>query len=146
MTVFESQLSSATSMYKDNRQAMLECVAELRVLESRAVAASNRRRETFRKRGQLTPHERVQRLLDPGMPFLRLHTLANYLLQDSDPDKSIPGGSVILGIGFVSGTRCMIWADDSGISAGALTPGGATAALNVQEMALRLKSKVRVRT
>ena len=139
MTVFESQLSTTASSFKANREAMLGYVTQLRELEARAVTTSNRRRDTFRKRGQLTPHERVQRLLDPGMPFLRLHTLANYLLQDTDPEKSIPGGSVILGIGFVSGTRAMIWADDSGISAGALTPGGATAALNAQEMALRLK-------
>ena len=73
------------------------------------------------------------------MPFLRLHTLSNYLLEDEDPETSVPGGSVILGIGFIRGVRCMIWTDDSGIRAGAATRGGWLAALNAQEMAIRLK-------
>ena len=64
---------------------MLALIDDLRALEARAVAASEKRRPVFEKRGQLTPHERLSRLLDPGMPFLRLHTLANYLLEDPDP-------------------------------------------------------------
>jgi geranyl-CoA carboxylase beta subunit len=118
---------------------MLALVDTLRALEQRAVAASNRRAATFEARGQLPPRERLARLLDPGMPFLRLHTLSNYLLEDDNPDTSVPGGSAILGIGFVRGVRCMIWADDSGIRAGAATRGGWLAALNAQEMAIRLK-------
>ena len=139
MTVFASRINVASDAFVQNRRDLLECVEQLRTLEQKAVQTSERRRPTFEKRGQLTPNERVAHLLDPGMPFLRLHTLANYLYEDPDPRTSIPGGSVILGIGFVSGTRCMIWADDSGIRAGAGTPGGWNAALNAQTMALRLK-------
>ncbi|MGD2132244.1 MAG: carboxyl transferase domain-containing protein [Maricaulaceae bacterium] len=118
---------------------MLARVESLRALEARAVAASEKRRARFEERGQLTPHERVTRLLDPGMPFVQLHTLANYLLQDPNPETSVPGGSVILGIGFVNGARCMIWADDSGVRAGANTPGGGEACMNIQAMALKQK-------
>lgn len=139
MPVFKSRITTSGDSFRANRDAMLALIGELRGLEQRAVDASNRRRATFEKRGQIPPHERVARLLDPGMPFLRLHTLSNYLLEDPDPETSIPGGSVILGIGFISGVRCMVWVDDSGIRAGAATRGGWLAALNVQEMALRLK-------
>jgi len=139
MPVFKSRVATSSETFTRNREEMLALIAELRALEDRAVAASNRRRATFEKRGQIPPHERVARLLDPGMPFLRLHTLSNYLLEDPNPETSIPGGSVILGIGFVSGVRCMVWADDSGIRAGAATRGGWLAALNAQEMAIRLK-------
>jgi acetyl-CoA carboxylase carboxyltransferase component len=38
----------------------------------------------------------------------------------ADADRSVPGGGVIAGIGFVSGIRCMISANDAGIDAGAL--------------------------
>jgi len=100
---------------------------------------SNKRLPVFEKRGQLSPRERVRRLLDPGMPFLSLFTMANYLLDDPDPDTSVPGGSNILGIGFVSGTRCIIWADDSGIRAGAATTGGWRSLEMVQEIALKQK-------
>jgi geranyl-CoA carboxylase beta subunit len=139
MPVFKSRVATSSETFTRNREELLALIAELRALEDRAVAASNRRRATFEKRGQIPPHERVARLLDPGMPFLRLHTLSNYLLEDPNPETSIPGGSVILGIGFVSGVRCMVWADDGGIRAGAATRGGWLAALNAQEMAIRLK-------
>ncbi len=139
MPVFKSRVDTASEAYASNRADMLALVDELRSLEGRAVAASDRRAATFAARGQLPPRERLARLLDPGMPFLRLHTLTNYLLEDENPETSLPGGSVILGIGFIRGVRCMIWADDSGIRAGAATRGGWLAALNAQEMAIRLK-------
>jgi geranyl-CoA carboxylase beta subunit len=139
MPVFQTRVNVSSDSFLQNREDMLRLVDELRVLEQRAVAASERRRATFEQRGQITPHERLAHLLDPGMPFLRLHTLTNYLLEDSNPETSIPGGSVILGIGFVAGVRAMIWVDDSGIRAGAATRGGWLAALNCQEMAIRLK-------
>lgn len=137
MAVFTSRIATNSAAFAQNRTDMLALVERLRQVEARAVEASNRRKATFDKRGQLTPHERLQRLLDPGMPFLRLHNLTNYLLEDPDPETSLAGGSVILGIGFVSGVRCMIWGDDSGIRAGAGTMGGLRASLNIQEMALK---------
>ena len=109
MAVFTSRITPNDAAFKQNRSEMLALVERLRSVEARAVEASNRRRPTFEKRGQLPPHERLQRLLDPGMPFLRLHSLANYLWEDPDPETSLPGGSVILGIGFIAGVRCMIW-------------------------------------
>ncbi|MEZ5549664.1 MAG: carboxyl transferase domain-containing protein [Pseudomonadales bacterium] len=137
MPVFKSRINASSDSFQKNRADMLALIDQLRVLEERAVTASGRRRKTFESRGQIPPHDRVARLLDPGMPFLRLHTLSNYLNEDPDPDTSIPGGSVILGIGFVSGVRCMVWADDSGIRAGAATRSGWMAALSAQELALR---------
>jgi len=139
MPVFTSRVNRSAPAFEKNRADMLGLIGELRKLEQRAAAASNRRAATFEARGQLPPRERLARLLDPGMPFLRLHTLSNYLLEDENPETSVPGGSAILGIGFVRGVRCMIWADDSGIRAGAATRGGWLAALNAQEMAIRLK-------
>ena len=139
MPVFASTLSPSSPDYASNRADMLALVQRLRDLEDEAKAASDKRKPTFEKRGQLTPHERLERLLDPGMPFLRLHSMANFLWDDPNPDTSIAGGSVILGIGFISGVRCMVWGDDSGIRAGAGTMGGVYACLNVQEMALKLK-------
>ncbi len=56
-----------------------------------------------------------------------------------DADKSVPGGGVIAGIGFVSGVRCMVSANDSGIDAGALQPYGLDKTLRVQELALENK-------
>jgi geranyl-CoA carboxylase beta subunit len=139
MPLFKSRIASASASFAQNREDMLGLVENLRELEGRAVTASNRRQSTFEKRGQIGPHERIALLLDPGMPFLRLHTLSNYLVDDSDPHSSVPGASIIAGIGFVRGVRCMIWADDSGIRAGAYTTSTISTALSIQDVALRQK-------
>lgn len=139
MPQFTSRLSTASDSYAKNRAAMLALVEDLRTLEARAIAVSNKRLATFKKRGQIPPHERIARLLDPGMPFLRLHSLANYLVEDENPETSVPGASVICGIGFVRGVRSMVWADDSGIRAGAMTTSTLPTALSIQEMALKQK-------
>jgi geranyl-CoA carboxylase beta subunit len=137
MPIFKSKVSTSSQPYADNRQDMLALVDELRALEDRAVQASNKRLPVFEKRNQIPPHERIVRLLDPGMPFLRLHTLSNYLYEDQNSETSIPGASMILGIGFVQGVRCMIWVDDSGIRAGAYSKNTVDTAQSIQAIALR---------
>ncbi|HYF21717.1 MAG TPA: carboxyl transferase domain-containing protein, partial [Ramlibacter sp.] len=69
-------------------------------------------------------------------PFLELSTLAGLGLDTPDLARSVPGGGVIAGIGFVSGVRCMVLVSDSGIDAGALQPMGLDKLLRVQELAL----------
>ena len=139
MPVWRSKLTPSGEGFRRNRAEMLALVERLRALESRAEAASAARKPVFERRGQIPPHDRIARLLDPGMPFLRLHSLANYLVEDEDPDTSLPGASMIVGIGFVSGVRCMIWADDSGIRAGAMTRSSLPTVLSIQDVARRQK-------
>ena len=103
MTSFQSKISTQSDDFQENRAAMLALIEQLRALEDRAVQASSRRLAVFESRNQVPPHDRVARLLDPGMPFLRLHTLANYLFEDDNTETSIPGASMIVGIGFVAG-------------------------------------------
>jgi geranyl-CoA carboxylase beta subunit len=118
------------------RDAMLARIQALRALEDRAAAASARSLPVFEKRGQLLPRQRVALLLDPGSAWLPLATLAGYMHDVRDPDKSVPGGGMVAGIGFVSGVRCMVVASDSGIEAGAIQPMGLEKILRVQEIAL----------
>src|SRR5215204_4727975 len=117
-------LDSASDAFVANRRHTRALSAQWRGIEARTRAASERAGPLFAKRGQLLPRERVARLLDPGVPFLELSTLAGWLLDSDDPEKSIPGGGVIAGIGVVAGVRVMVVADDAGIDAGALQPMG----------------------
>jgi geranyl-CoA carboxylase beta subunit len=123
----------------DRREAMLARIAQLRALEQRAADKSAEAKPVFDKRGQLLPRERVALLLDAGMPYLPLCSLAGFLQDHKDPQASVPGGGVIAGIGFVSGVRCMVVASDSGIDAGAIQPMGLEKMLRVQELALQNK-------
>ncbi len=121
MSVYISKIDVNSDSFAANRREMLLLVEKLHVLKKRAEAVSERRRLRFEERGQLTPRQRLSRLLDPGMPFLELYGIANYMVEIKDREKSIPGASSLAGIGFISGVRCMIYVTDSGINAGAST-------------------------
>src|ERR1700720_3039522 len=139
MAIIESTISPSSDAYKANSDGMLALIARMRGLEERTRAASAAAKGRFHKRGQLLPRERVALVLDPGSPFIELSTLAGYMFDVPDADNSVPGGGVIAGIGFVSGVRCMVSANDSGIDAGALQPFGLDKTLRVQELALENK-------
>ena len=135
MTQYRSRIDPGSDSFVANREEMLALVKKLRDLERRAHDLSERRRPRFEERGQLTPRERLSGLLDPGLPFLELYNMANYLVDDQGPDSSVPGASMICGIGFVSGVRCMVFVDDSGINAGASTTTSVSKALGVLRVA-----------
>src|SRR5207245_10336284 len=124
MAILESTISPSSAAYKANRDGMLALITRMRALEDRTRAASAAARDRFHKRGQLLSRERVALVLDPGAPYIELSTLAGYMFDVPDADKSVPGGGVIAGIGFVSSVRCMVSANDAGIDAGALQPYG----------------------
>jgi len=139
MPRFVSKISTVSDAFKTNRAEMLALTAKLDELNARAVLTSEKRKPRFDERGQLTPRERLSRLLDPGMPFLEIGNMAGYLLDTKDETKSVPGGSIISGIGFVSGVRVVIVVDDSGINAGAMTQAGGFRLRRCQEIALAKK-------
>ncbi|MEC9344689.1 MAG: carboxyl transferase domain-containing protein [Pseudomonadota bacterium] len=139
MAVFESRINPGSDDFARNRADMMALVGRLNEIKGRAARISERRRDRFEERGQLTPRERLARLLDPGMPFLELYGLANYLADTDDEPKSVPGASLITGIGFVAGVRCMIHVDDSGINAGAMTRSSGPKAMNCMDIAREKK-------
>ncbi|MFC3684430.1 acyl-CoA carboxylase subunit beta [Hydrogenophaga luteola] len=136
---FETLFNPHSGQAAQRRDAMLARIAQLRALEDRAAQASAKSAPVFHKRGQLLPRERVGLLLDAGAPFLPLCSLAGFLQDTKDPDKSVPGGGMLAGIGFIGGVRCMVVASDSGIEAGAIQPRGLEKILRVQEIALENK-------
>jgi geranyl-CoA carboxylase beta subunit len=133
---FESLFNPHSGQAAQRRAAMLARIAQLRALEERAAQASAQSAPVFHKRGQLLPRERVGLLLDPGAPYLPLCSLAGFLQDTKDPEKSVPGGGMLAGIGFIDGVRYMVVASDSGIEAGAIQPRGLEKILRVQEIAL----------
>ena len=124
MPRIESSIDTSSAAFVENRAAWLRLIGEFRAVERRVRDASAKARPVFDKRGQILPRERVEHALDPGSPFLELSTVAGWCLDNPDPSKTIPGGGMIAGIGYVSGVRCMIAASDSGIDAGAIQPMG----------------------
>jgi 3-methylcrotonyl-CoA carboxylase beta subunit len=88
-------------------------------------------RDRHVKRGKLLPRERVERLLDPGSPFLEVAPLAAYGLYHNEA----PAGGIITGIGRVSGREVMIVANDATVKGGAYFPITVKKHLRAQEIA-----------
>ena len=139
MPILESILSPGSPAFQENRANMLALIGRVRALEERTRKASAASKPRFEKRGQLLPRERLALLIDPGAPWLEFSTLTGYRLDNPDPEKSVPGGGAICGIGYVAGARCMILVSDSGIDAGALQPKGLDKILRTHEIALENK-------
>ena len=102
-----------------NAAVNAELAAELRrrVAEA-ALGGPEAIRSRHTARGKLLPRERVDRLLDPGSPFLEIGQLAAFGLYEDQA----PGAGIIAGVGRVSGREVMIVANDSTVKGGAYFP------------------------
>ncbi len=132
MPVLKSTLDTSGEKFSSNRQAMEGLLEELR--EKTATAAkggSERARTRHTERGKLLPRERVERLLDPGAPFLEIGALAANGMYDDDA----PGAGIITGVGRVEGRECMIVCNDATVKGGAYFPMTVKKHLRAQEIA-----------
>lgn len=134
MSAIESQIDVHGESFKSNSDAMQVCIDEFRAIEQKVVDKELASKEKFIKREKLLPRERLNRLLDPGTPFLELMALAGYKMYD-DKDGSGAGGGVIAGIGYVEGIRSMIVVNNCAIKGGTISPAGLDKSLRIQEIA-----------
>jgi 3-methylcrotonyl-CoA carboxylase beta subunit len=96
-----------------------------------AKGGTEKSRERHVSRGKLLPRDRVERLLDPGSPFLELGQLAACDMYDSE----VPGAGIIAGIGRVSGRQVMIVCNDATVKGGTYYPLTVKKHLRAQEIA-----------
>ena len=134
MTVLRSRVSPGSEAFQANAEANTALVDDLKAeLERAALGGGQRARERHVARGKLLPRERVDRLLDPGSPFLELSPLAAHGLYDGEA----PGAGIITGIGAVSGRECVIVANDATVKGGTYYPITVKKHLRAQEVALQ---------
>ncbi|HEX7222252.1 MAG TPA: carboxyl transferase domain-containing protein, partial [Candidatus Limnocylindrales bacterium] len=111
MPVLRSRLDPASPEARANHAAMADLVAELRDRQrrvaGRGAGGDDRSIARHRERGKLPVRERIDRLIDPGSPFLELSPLAANGLYDDEA----PSAGIVTGIGSVEGTRCVIVAN-----------------------------------
>ncbi|MDT0617542.1 carboxyl transferase domain-containing protein [Salinisphaera sp. P385] len=141
MPLIESTVDRSGETFVRNREEMLACIQRFRDVEDKVRASEEARRGRYDERGQILPRERVSLLLDRGSPFLEISTLCGYGHHD-DTDGSLAGGNTIIGIGYVTGVRCLIVASNSAIKGGTMTPWGVQKTLRCQEIAMENKLPV----
>src|SRR6476659_8796578 len=93
-------------------------------LRARLAVAREGGSEAARKkhtdRGKLLVRERVDRLLDPGSPFLELSPLAATGMYGDE--NAVPSAGVVTGIGRVSGREVVVVANDATVKGGTYYP------------------------
>jgi len=132
MSVLTSAADPASPEFNKNAAAMAALVADLRARTAEAALGGNeasRKRHTAR--GKLLPRERVERLLDPGAPFLEIGALAANGMYEGD----VHAASLICGVGRVEGRTVMVLCNDATVKGGTYYPMTVKKHLRAQEIA-----------
>ena len=132
MSVLKSRVQPRSPEFQANAAALRALVEDLRekvrlVGEGGGPAA----RARHVARGKLLPRDRVDRLLDPGTPFLEIGQLAAWGMYDGDA----PAAGMIAGIGRVQGVECVVVANDATVKGGTYYPITVKKHLRAQEIA-----------
>ena len=129
----QTSISTDSGEYRDRYAHNRALVEKLRAdVADAAKGGPEKHRDRHVSRGKLLPRERVERLLDPGSPFLEIGQLAACDMYDSE----VPGAGVIAGIGRVSGRQAMIVCNDATVKGGTYYPMTVKKHLRAQEIAL----------
>jgi len=132
MPILKSLVAPSSASFKSNAQAMGALVDELKArLAIAALGGDERSRQRHNSRGKLLPRERVERLVDPGSPFLELSPLAAFNMYDGE----IHAAGIITGVGRVAGRECVIVCNDATIKGGTYYPITVKKHLRAQEIA-----------
>ncbi|MBK6452700.1 MAG: methylcrotonoyl-CoA carboxylase [Proteobacteria bacterium] len=133
MSVLQTRIDRHGAEFTANEAVNRGLAAELRELAAKVRAGgSAAARAQHESRDKLLVRDRIDRLLDPGTPFLEIGQLAGHNLYDD----WIPSGGVVAGIGRVSGLECVIVGNDATVKGGTYYPITVRKHLRAQEVAL----------
>ncbi len=119
MATLTTELNPASSTFKANLAYMNDLVINLeKTLEKIMEGGNEQARARHKNHGKLLPRERLAHLLDLGSPFLELSLLAAHEVYED----SVPAAGLITGLGFVSGTLCVIAINDATVKGGTYYP------------------------
>ncbi len=119
MDTISSSIDESSAEFKKNRAHNRELADELkRCLEQVRQGGGAKYRERHEAQGKRFVRDRIDRLLDPGSPFLELNPLAAWGMYDDQA----PGAGMVTGIGRVAGREVMIVANDATVKGGSYFP------------------------
>lgn len=133
MDVIETRVDTSSEEYRRNSEAMRGLVDELgRELARARTERSERALRRNAQLGKLTVQERLDRLLDPGTPWLEIAPLAARGMYDGE----VHGAGSRAGIGLIHGREVLVNANDPTIKGGTVYPMGVKKALRLQTIAM----------
>ncbi len=129
---FQSQIDTGGESFAANRAAMERLVADLKANTAKvAEGGGPRYADRHKERGKLLARERIERLVDPGAPFLELGGFAAWGMYSGD----VNGAGVVTGVARIAGVECMIVANDPTVKGGTYHPMTVKKHLRAQEIA-----------
>ncbi len=132
MAVLQSKISARTEDFAENRKAMGAAIAAVEAAAEAALeGGSEEARNRHLSRGKILPRDRVNRLLDPGSPFLEVGLFAAHGMYEG----ASPSAGMIAGIGRVSGREVMVICNDATVKGGTYYPMTVKKHLRGQEIA-----------
>ncbi|MFQ5549174.1 MAG: carboxyl transferase domain-containing protein [Woeseia sp.] len=132
MPRINSNVKTNSESFARNEAANRHLADDLKhVVEKISHGGGKRARDKHLARGKLLPRDRVRKLVDHAAPFLEIGQLAAYGLYDNE----VPSAGIIAGIAQVSGTDCMIVANDATVKGGTYYPITVKKHLRAQEIA-----------
>jgi acetyl-CoA carboxylase carboxyltransferase component len=133
MDVLETRIDPSDPTFKTNQDRMRQLVAELRDRTERARQGGGPKYlQRHRELGKLPVRERIERLLDPGSPFLELSALAASDMYDDEA----PSAGIVTGIARVSNREVLVVANDATVKGGTYYPITVKKHLRAQQIAL----------
>jgi acetyl-CoA carboxylase carboxyltransferase component len=111
-----SKLDTGSEQFKKNRDDVLEQLAVIdELLDEAEAGGGEKAMARMRSRNKLPVRERIANVLDPDSAFLEISALAGY------ESEYAMGGGMVVGLGVIAGTECLIMANDPSVLGGALT-------------------------
>jgi 3-methylcrotonyl-CoA carboxylase beta subunit len=127
-----SQLQTQSVEFQANASAMRALVYSLKnKVADIAKGGGEHASQKHVARGKLLARDRVERLLDPGSPFLEVAQLA----AEQVYAEPVPAAGVVAGIGRIHNRLCMIVANDATVKGGTYYPLTVKKHLRAQEIA-----------
>ncbi|MCZ6770451.1 MAG: methylcrotonoyl-CoA carboxylase [Proteobacteria bacterium] len=115
MSRLNSRIDVHSESYLTNREQYSRLLDTLRQRTAQAMAGGHEKlRDRHHQRGKILARDRIDRLVDPATPFLELSTLAAW----GQYGNEVPGAGIVTGIGIVSGTPCVVIANDATVKGG----------------------------
>ncbi len=135
MATIKSKINTASNSYKANYEAMKLKVAELADwMKKSQFQGEEKYISRTKAKGKLLARERIELLLDADSPFMELMPLAGWGTEDF-----CLGGTVVAGLGYVSGRLCMITANIGTIKGGAIDYTTLQKSLRIGEISMENK-------
>ena len=131
MSVFQSKINRNSESYQRNLALMKEKIVELEAKQKEALFQGEEKYlARTKKAGRLLARERIEMLLDVDSPFMELCPFAGW-----GTDGFGTGGTVVAGLGYVSGRMCMLNSNVGTIKGGAIDYATLQKGLRIGEIA-----------